>query len=77
MAKQKYKLVNPERFVLILLVLVIIILLCIQCGKKKNTSTDSEESSPIIQTIDGENSEETGTKRSASTIALDGVSGHV
>ncbi len=62
MAKQKYKLVNPERFVLILLVLVIIILLCIQCGKKKNTSTDSEESSsPIIQTIDGENSEETGT----------------
>ena len=78
MAKQKYKLVNPERFVLILLVLVIIILLCIQCGKKKNTSTDSEESSsPIIQTIDGENSEETGTKRSVSTIALDGVSGQM
>jgi len=76
MAKVKYKLVNPERFVLILLVLVIIILLCVQCGKNKNKkeNTAGEESGGIVvETIDSEESEETGTTRSVSTIALDSV----
>ncbi len=76
MAKGKYKLVNPERFVLILLVLIIIILLCVQCGKKNKKPKDTaegESSGILVETIDSEGSEETGTTRSVSTIALDSV----